>query len=182
MKRKQFIQSAALGIGAMSISPVVSAYNTKHDSIFFDANVNPKIIKKGEGEKQVVLGDHQTLKLTGRDTNGLYTLIELYNEPGVEIPMHVHANEDEVFQVLTGELEIKVGKKTKLLKAGDIGFCPRGIPHSWKVVGNDKAKVMLSIFPAGLENMFREFAEFPPGPPDSAKLGEICKKYKLQFV
>lgn len=96
--------------------------------------------------------------------------------------MHVHANEDEVFHVLSGELQIKVGNETKLLKAGDMGFCPRGIPHSWKVVGNEKAKVMLSIFPAGLEVMFRELAVLPAGPPDFEKIAKICSKYNIQFV
>lgn len=182
MKRKQFIQSAVLGISALSIGTVANAFNIQQVSKGFNTNIKPKIIKKGEGVEHIVLGDHQTLKLTGKDTSGLYTLIEQYNNPGMEIPLHVHQDEDELFHVLEGALEIQVGEEIKLLKAGDIGFCPRGIPHSWKVVGDDKAKVMLSIFPAGLENMFHELAEFPPGPPDFEKVSEICKTYNIQFV
>jgi len=182
MKRKQFIQSTALGLGAISISSLSNAYNTNQGSNKLDLNLQSKIIKEGKGEEQIVLGDHQTLKLTSSDTNGLYTLIESYNEPGLEIPMHIHANEDEVFHVLSGALEIKIGDEVNVLETGDIGFCPKGIPHSWKVIGTTKAKVMLSIFPAGLENMFRDIAQFPPGAPDPKKLAEICKKYKIQFV
>lgn len=182
MKRKQFIHSAALSIGALSMSSIMRAHNSKHSSEYFDSTSNPKILKNGEGEKLIVLGDNQTLKLTGKDTGGLYTLIEQYNDPEMEIPMHIHQNEDEIFHVLEGELEIKVGEETKRLNAGDIGFCPRGIPHSWKVVGDNKAKVRLSIFPAGLENMFQELARFPPGPPNFEKVTEICEKYNIQFV
>lgn len=176
------MQVAALGIGALSVSSVTNALDKSKKIKQSRASLEPKIIKNGEGDKQIILGDNQVLKLTGIDTNGLYTLIEQYNKPGMEIPLHIHKDEDELFHVLEGELEIKVGDQIKLLKAGDIGFCPRGIPHSWKVVGNDKAKVMLSIFPAGLENMFKELSIFPPGPPDFEKVTEICEKYNIQFV
>ena len=129
-----------------------------------------------------VLGDNQNIKLTGADTNGQYTLIEQNNEPGVGIPPHVHENEDEVFQVLSGQVEMNVGDKTTTLQAGDLIFCPKGVPHSWKVVGEEKARAMLSIFPAGLEGMFRELAELPAGPPDMEKVTAICGKYNLKFV
>jgi len=129
-----------------------------------------------------VLGDNQNIKLTGADTNGQYTLIEQNNEPGVGIPPHVHENEDEVFQVLSGQVEMNVGDKTTILLAGDLIFCPKGVPHSWKVVGEEKARAMLSIFPAGLEGMFKELAELPAGPPDMEKVTAICGKYNLKFV
>ncbi len=145
-------------------------------------NLRPLVVKNGEGVKQIVLGDHQTVKLAGKDTNNQFTLIEQYNEPGMEIPLHVHQNEDEIFHLLEGELEIQVGSEIKVLKAGDLGFCPRGIPHSWKVIGERKAKVLLSVFPSGIELMFKEFSQFPPGPPNFEKVAEICAKYKIKFV
>lgn len=182
MKRKQFLKSTALGIGALSISSITNALDGYKDLKQSNNSLEPKIIKKSEGRRQIVLGDNQMIKLTGKDTGGLYTLIEQYNNPGIEIPLHVHKDEDEVFHVLEGELEIKVGEEIKLLKAGDIGFCPRGIPHSWKVVGNNKARVMLSVFPAGLENMFQEILRLPSGPPDFDKISDICRKYNIQFV
>jgi quercetin dioxygenase-like cupin family protein len=142
----------------------------------------PKIVKEGEGHKLNVLGDHQNIRLTGADTNGQFTLIEQFNEPGVGIPPHIHENEDEVFQVLAGQVEMSVGDKTTILSAGDLILCPKGIPHSWKVIGNEKARAMLSIFPAGLEGMFKALADLPAGPPDMEKVIEICGKYNLSFV
>ncbi|MGB5237426.1 MAG: cupin domain-containing protein, partial [Flavobacteriaceae bacterium] len=65
---------------------------------------------------------------------------------------------------------------------GDLIFCPRGIPHAWKVVGDEKARALLSIFPAGLEDMFQELSQLPAGPPDLEKVARICSKYKLRFV
>ena len=144
--------------------------------------MKPKIVTKADGQRLNVLGDNQHIKLTGEDTNGQFTLIEQFNEPGMGIPPHVHEDEDEVFQVLSGQVEMSIGDESTVLSAGDLIFCPRGIPHSWRVVGEEKARAMLSIFPAGLEHMFAELAELPPGPPDLEKVGEICGRYNLRFV
>lgn len=186
MDRSQFLKSTALGVGTLSLGFMSYAINKNGSDSdtknILNTNLRPLIVKNGDGDKQIVLGDHQTVKLSGKDTNNQFTLIEQYNEPGMEIPLHIHQNEDEIFHVLEGELEIQVGSEVKLLKSGDLGFCPRGIPHSWKVVGEHKAKVLLSVFPSGIELMFKEFSQFPPGPPDFEKVAEICAKYNIKFV
>lgn len=190
MERKDFLRSTACSIGGLSLIPIVNACKTetKKDNLEKVSNSKisaiqkPKIIKNGDGKALNVLGDNQNIKLTGQDTNGQYTLIEQYNEPGVGIPPHVHENEDEVFQVLAGQVEMSIGDDMTMLNAGDIIFCPKGVPHSWKVVGEEKARAMLSIFPAGLEAMFQELSELPAGPPDMEKVSGICGKYNLSFV
>ena len=190
MERKDFLKKSAIGIGAMTIIPMLNSCkpevkkeSANEPSISEVLELQkPKIVKENEGNKLNVLGDNQNIKLTGEDTNGQYTLIEQNNEPGIGIPPHVHENEDEVFQVLSGQVEMSVGNQTTTLKAGDLIFCPKGVPHSWKVVGEEKARAMLSIFPAGLEGMFTELAELPAGPPDMEKVTAICGKYNLKFV
>jgi quercetin dioxygenase-like cupin family protein len=177
MERKDFLKKSAIGIGALSIIPMINACKSEVTEL-----QKTKIVKENEGNNLNVLGDNQNIKLTGTDTNGQYTLIEQNNEPGVGIPPHVHENEDEVFQVLSGQVEMNVGDKTTTLQAGDLIFCPKGVSHSWKVVGEEKARAMLSVFPSGLEGMFRELAELPAGPPDMIKVTAICRKYNLKFI
>jgi quercetin dioxygenase-like cupin family protein len=144
--------------------------------------MDSKIVKNEAGRKLNVLGDNQIIKLSAKDTNGQFSLIEQNNNPGTGIPPHVHQNEDEVFHVLSGQVDMTIGEEMTTLNSGDLIFCPRGIPHSFKVVGDQKAKVMLSIFPAGLENMFEELAKLPVGPPDLEKVGNICGKYNIEFI
>lgn len=190
MERKDFLKSTAIGIGALSIIPMLNSCKSESEKEIINEPSKlevpklqkPKIVKENEGNKLNVLGDNQSIKLTGKDTNGQYTLIEQNNEPEIGIPPHIHENEDEVFQVLSGQVEMRVGDQSTTLKAGDLIFCPRGVPHSWKVVGEEKARAMLSIFPAGLEGMFSELAQLPPGPPDMEKVVGICAKYNLKFV
>ncbi|MGW9685269.1 cupin domain-containing protein [Flagellimonas sp. 2504JD1-5] len=177
MNRKEFISTSAMGLGLCTVSLVSAASQNKENP-----DAEPKIVRKDEGKIQSVMGDYQNMKLVGNDTNGQFTLIEQNNEPGFGIPPHIHENEDEVFHVLSGQLEMTIGDKITTLSAGDIMFCPRGIPHSFKVIGEEKARVMLSVFPSGIENMFEELAALPSGPPDFKRVTKICGKYKIQFV
>ena len=178
MKRKEFLsKSSALGAALLVVPNILSAKMRNLAN-----KLSPKVVRADEGHTINVIGDLQTVKLTGKDTNGLFTLIEEQNDPGTGIPAHVHENEDEVFKVIEGEMEITVGGKTTILKAGDLAFGPRGVPHSWRIVGDQKAKVILSVFPSGIEDMFVELSQLPPGPPDFPKVAEICGRYGVNFV
>ncbi|MFD2784453.1 cupin domain-containing protein [Hymenobacter rubripertinctus] len=141
-----------------------------------------KIVLKDEGQKLNILGDHQQIKLTGKDTNGRFLAIYQDNSPNTQIPMHVHQNEDEVYKIVEGEVEFTVGEKKSVLKSGDTIFLPKNIPHAWKVVGKSNAKVYLDIFPSGLEDMFEELSKLPAGPPDFPQIAVICRRYGISFV
>jgi len=180
MKRKVFFIKAGWAIVSFALgSKLIAQSNKKPDQ---KAGLEPVEVKKGAGKKVNVIGDNMTFKLTGQQTNNQYLLIEENNDPGVMIPKHVHTNEDEVFKVIEGKVEFLIGERKTTLFAGDVIFCPRGIAHSWKVVGDKKAKVDLTIFPAGIENMFEELSQLPAGPPDLGTVSKICGKYGVKFV
>lgn len=141
-----------------------------------------KIITNGQGLHQNILGDVQTVKLSGKDTAGRFTIVENHNPPGVGIPTHVHENEDEVFRILEGEMEFTVEGTTSLLKAGDTIFLPRQVPHSFRVVGEQNAKSIITIIPSGIENMFLELNALPAGPPNMEQVLEICGRFGIRFI
>jgi len=130
----------------------------------------------------VVLGDNQTIKLTGKDTNGQFTLIEQYDDPGVGIPPHIHFDEDELFCVLEGTLKVTIDGQSKIAKEGDVVFCPRRISHSWEVIGDKKAKTLLTIVPAGLEAMFEELSKLENGLAEIERVVKITDKYNIKFI
>lgn len=145
------------------------------------AIMRPNIVRPGEGQQQTVLGDQQIVKLNGKDTNGQFLLIEQNTLPGVGIPRHVHTHEDEVFHVVHGLLKVLINDQEHVLEAGGTAFCPRGVPHSWEVVGETRATVLLMNFPAGLENMLSQLAELgnAPKPED---ISAICRNFGIEFV
>lgn len=177
MQRSEFLLKACAGLSILPLAGFSGRILKKH---LLRPN-SSKIVKSGEGRQINVLGDKMTFKLTGNDTDRQYVLIEENNVPGVSIPMHVHENEDEIFRVIEGALEVQVGNQKIVLGPGDMAFAPRGIPHSWKVIGDEPAKVDLSIFPAGLEDMFEELGQLPEGPPDMKVVSEITGRYGVSF-
>lgn len=144
--------------------------------------MNFRHIKKGDGIKIMVLGDNQTIKLTGKDTDGQFTLIEQFDEPGVGIPPHIHYDEDELFFIIEGAIEYTISGEKKIGNEGDVVFFPRGISHSWEVIGNSKARTLLTIVPAGLEIMFLELSKLDKGFNEIEKIIEITDKYNIKFV
>lgn len=182
MDRKKFVQTSGMILSSALIPGILKSQTSNikdHRSL---NETLPKIIKNNEGNILNVIGDIQTHKLAGSDTNN--QIVEWVNEvePGVGIPPHIHTKEDEIFRVLKGEVEIRVGDKITILKKGDIAFAPKNVAHAWKVIGTEKASMSTSAFPAGMEHMFSELGKLPPGPPDFAKVSQICAEYGITFV
>ena len=181
MDRKKFIQTTGIGLGLALVPKLLQGQNQEAKNTF-STNAKPKIVKDSEGDVLNVIGDIQTHKLVGSDTGN--QIVEWVDnvEPGVGIPPHIHTLEDEIFRVIKGQIEIMVDGQATILNAGDVAFAPKNIPHSWKVIGTEKAKMMTSAFPAGIELMFQEIAKLPPGPPDFEKVTEICGRHGISFL
>ncbi len=181
MDRKNFIKTTGLGIG-VALIPGAAISKSLSNEETSTANQHSKIIRDGEGKVLNVLGDIQTHKLVGSDTDN--QIVEWVDdvEPGVGIPPHIHTKEDEIFRVIKGQIELMVDGKTTVLNVGDIAFAPKNIPHAWTVVGTEKAKMITSAFPAGIEKMFGELADLPAGPPDFEKVAKICGNHGITFV
>jgi quercetin dioxygenase-like cupin family protein len=137
------------------------------------------IVRTDEGNKISVLGDHQTIKLTGKDTDGKLTVIIQQLPAGAGVPMHTHSREDENFEVINGEIEIETGGKTLLFTKGDIIYLPKNTPHSLTAITDSQLRI--NLVPAGIENMFGELSELPEGAPDFAEVAAICAKYGVTF-
>jgi quercetin dioxygenase-like cupin family protein len=139
------------------------------------------LVLPGAGEQLSVIGDRQTIKLDGSQTNGAFALIEQNNEPGTSIPEHFHTQEDEIFYVLEGEMEFTVSKEKIAAAAGTTVFLPKGIPHSFKV-GEKGARALIMLQPAGTEKLFRELNKLPAGKPDFEVVKKTCSRYGIHFL
>lgn len=142
----------------------------------------PKLVPAAAGTLLNVLGDRVLVKLTGENTNAQFALTEQVNEPGTGLPPHRHTQEDETFLVLEGQVEFVVGSDTAIVEAGGLAYAPRGTVHSFRVVSDTPARMLIHVSPAGLENMFQELSELPAGPPDMAQVMAICGRYGVTFL
>ena len=89
--------------------------------------------------------------LAGADTGGAYCLLEVSLAPGIGVPRHTHTREDETYYVMSGELEVIVGEKVFVLKAGDTLMAPRDIPHELRNSGSTTNHYLLVFSPSGFE-------------------------------
>ena len=96
------------------------------------------------------------VRATGETTGGAYTLLEEVDP--LDTPLHVHANEDELFYILEGEHVIRCGDEEHRVGPGGFVFCPRGVPHSQRRVVPRVGRELVVLSPPGLEGFFRELA------------------------
>jgi mannose-6-phosphate isomerase-like protein (cupin superfamily) len=104
--------------------------------------------------------------LTGRDTGGAYCLLEVSLAPGMGVPRHMHMREDEVYFILSGELEVIVGERTFVLRPGDTLMAPRDIPHELRNSGDTTNQFLLVFSPPGFEGFM--MATAVPAPDNAA--------------
>lgn len=145
----------------------------------------------GDGER-IELGPNEvTIRLSGDDTGGAFSLCEYTAPPdGPSPPPHVHRVTDEGFHLLEGTLECTVEDESFEIEAGTSLFVPRGTTHTFSATGSRPAKVLVVYSPAGFEGYFEEMGEFleslPPGPPDRDELrrkaAELSEVYDQTIV
>jgi len=114
----------------------------------------PTLRKSTEGRTIAVVGDVYRFLATGEDTNGNYVFLEAFVPPGGGPPPHVHSREEEGFYILDGEITFTIGDNRLVASAGMFANMPVGTPHSFKNESGKPAKMLISVAPAGLEQMF----------------------------
>ncbi len=151
----------------------------------------PTLRKPGEGRTVAVVGDVYRFLATGEDTNGKYAMWEALVPPGSGPPPHVHSREEESFYILEGEITFTIGDKKIVATAGMFANMPVGTPHSFKNESSRPAKMLISVAPAGLEQMFFEvgvtLAEgattaLPPNKEEIEKLLKLAPNYGVQIL
>jgi quercetin dioxygenase-like cupin family protein len=114
-----------------------------------------------EGGTTVVnpLGGAMVFKVRGQETNGGMTALVAVNAPGAGPPLHTHANEDELMLVTAGEFRFQIGDERREGGVGSVTYIPRGLPHTWKVIGEETGTMFIVFSPAGMERFFERMSE-----------------------
>ncbi|WP_433276093.1 cupin domain-containing protein [Pseudonocardia xinjiangensis] len=118
-------------------------------------------VPSGAGITKWFSGDVYTTKLRAQDTNGALGVIDASVPVGSGPVPHTHADQDETFFLLSGELEFLDGDKTFMAYAGDLVFVPRKIRHRFMNVGLHPARMLFFYTPGGTESTFIEGGDEP---------------------
>lgn len=141
------------------------------------------VLKPGEGKSVPVPGHKVTHKVVGADTGGAYSLLEI-ELTGDGPPQHIHKTEDEAFYVLEGEMKVLMGERTITVTAGSFVFIPRGMVHAWCRSGQEPAKILAIINPAGFELFFEEAVDLDVTDTEAyvARAQALAEKYNMEIV
>jgi quercetin dioxygenase-like cupin family protein len=118
----------------------------------------PPMAKAGNGIVNPLIG-HE-LNFSGhrfhvlesaRDTDDGSLRFDYTAPPGANISEHVHREQEERFEVVSGKLGTRVGGQEVLLTPGQSGVGPPGVPHAWWNSGDDEEVRFLVRIRPGLD-------------------------------
>jgi mannose-6-phosphate isomerase-like protein (cupin superfamily) len=92
-------------------------------------------------------------------------------------PTHVHNTEDEIFYVVKGEFNVKLGDRIVSAPAQTVMFVPRGTPHTFQNVGIGPGVLLVAVTPGGFERSFEERQGA-----EGETLRALAKKYNMEVV
>ena len=96
----------------------------------------------GEGDAWWFLGTRAVLR-NPMGSPALPAVIELTVPPGGSPPLHVHDDLDDCFYLLSGKLAVQSGDERFVASAGSYVALPAGRPHTFRVMGNRPARMLL---------------------------------------
>ena len=103
-----------------------------------------------------VSGERITFRQTSADTDGEYLEIDVELTPDGAVPgIHVHPNQEERFEILSGQVRFRKGLKRIDAQAGDIVVVEPGKAHKFKNLGEEGAAMRVRVTPAlEMERLF----------------------------
>ena len=145
--------------------------------------MQPIHIPDDGGKKVNILGIPMVIRIHGRDTGGIVSAVESHDLPGGGPPPHIHSREDETFQILEGEYEFSVDGKSFAARKGMTIFAPRGIPHTYRYLGQAPGRLMCFITRAGFEGFFEAIGALTPEQQqDIPRVMTIAKQFGLEIL
>ncbi len=100
---------------------------------------------------------------------GMKTVVlEMTLPVGSSPPLHVHHSLDDTWYILSGTMAVRCGNDVLVGGAGYWVSMPRGVPHTFRVVGDREARILLVHDNASFRDLIRELgapASLPTLPP-----------------
>src|SRR4051812_49806332 len=94
-------------------------------------------------------------------------VLEMTLPVGHSPALHIHETLDDTWYAIEGRMAARCGDEEFVVEAGDWGSMPRGVPHTFRVVGDGPARI-LTVHDNGSFCVFvcdvRTPAQGPPPP------------------
>jgi mannose-6-phosphate isomerase-like protein (cupin superfamily) len=123
------------------------------------------------------------LMVDGAASGGGFALVEHPMPPrALAAPLHRHTHEDEYSYVLEGRMGALLGDEVLEAGPGDLVFKPRGQWHTFWNAGDEPARILEIISPAGFEQYFAAVVDTTAGRGiEPSEIGALAARYGLEF-
>lgn len=139
-------------------------------------------LQAGEGKRIDLGGFTMSVKATGEETGGLFTLLEADEPPGFGPPLHIHHGIAEAFYVLEGEYLIFLNGEESRCPAGSFIFIPAEAPHGFRV-GDVPSRKLNLYLPAAMVGYFEDLSDaMKEGQAEPDLLSEIATRYSMEVI
>jgi quercetin dioxygenase-like cupin family protein len=140
----------------------------------------PNIRGQDEGRVVGVIGGQSWFRVMPEETGGAYAILEQEVPAGGGPPLHVHLHETEIFYILKGEFELRVGENRLSAPAGTSAVCPRDISHTFRNVGDGPGRLLLTILPGRFGNYFLDVDGLDDHDPETVR--RLTARYAVEIL
>ena len=143
-----------------------------------------KVVGPREGKAGFLGSIGVRFMIDGDEATGRFSLVEHPMSPrALAAPLHRHTREDEYSYVLEGRVGALLGDEVVVGSPGDLIFKPRNQWHTFWNAGDEPARILEIISPAGFEQFFAELIDL--GGVTRAEpqiLTGLCARYGLEMA
>ena len=123
------------------------------------------VVAISEGERFCAGEDEARIIVSGKDTDGRYSLLEWtvaacgkpYEADNRDYSPHLHKKYEETFHIQEGSLEFLIQDNVVTLSAGDFVRVPPGVKHGYQNVSGKAVKMLVTFTPGGFEELFVKY-------------------------
>src|SRR5213083_952663 len=119
-----------------------------------------KVVGPKDGKSGFLGSIGARFMIDGEETDHGFSLVEHPMSPrALAAPLHRHTREDEYSFVIEGKVGALLGEEVLIGEPGDLIFKPRNQWHTFSTAGDEPARILEIISPAGFERYFEELVD-----------------------
>jgi mannose-6-phosphate isomerase-like protein (cupin superfamily) len=147
------------------------------------ATATTKVVGPRDGKAGFLGSIGVRFMIDGSEAGERFSLVEHPMGPrALAAPLHRHMREDEYSWVIEGRVGALLGDDVVIGEPGDLIFKPRNQWHTFWNAGDEPARILEIISPAGFERFFEELVDLGGVTQiDPEALGELCARYELEM-
>ena len=145
--------------------------------------IETKVVGPKDGKAGFLGSIGVRFMVDGAETGERFSLVEHPMSPrALAAPLHRPLREDEYSYVLEGRVGALLGDDVIVASPGDLIFKPRNQWHTFWNAGDEPARLLEIISPAGFERFFEELVDLGGAlEAEPSALAELCARYELEM-